>query len=53
MKIKSLFCLFTLVAAVMSLSSCANTAKGFGQDLQQSGKSIVKTVDQNQNNKHY
>lgn len=44
MKIQA-FLLSLIIVGSALLAGCENTAKGFGQDMQNTGKAIEKTAD--------
>jgi predicted small secreted protein len=41
---KTLICTWVLLMLGISLSACANTAEGFGRDLERAGQTIQKKV---------
>ena len=42
---KKILMICVLGMAVASVSACANTADGFGRDMENAGKNIQKTVN--------
>ncbi|HEX4045087.1 MAG TPA: entericidin A/B family lipoprotein [Gammaproteobacteria bacterium] len=48
---KPLLCSLLLAFAGILLAGCEHTVQGFGQDMENSGKAIKKSVDGNGNSK--